>query len=406
VFGRTGLAGKHRTHFVGDAGSTRIGFDAAGEQAYEHRVDFWTREQRFAYAKALAKAFYVQLKKRQGILAEILAKVDDAEINLWEAHFLEKLNQIGSEGWGIDRPGDPKYSFPLIPEEFRTPKLLGMMHIYDVGSKVTFDMPTRRLELPLEFTYELEERFRKTFGQDQEDFFVTAGPGYVDVTRTIKRIKVEETLSEYVYPELIPKLQPDEVIVIFVLGDSDNDKPTYQLNIPESLRDRVAVIPIYLNRKLEASRGLTEDILIGQNHMDGAAEVLLYARGIQDSSIQDAPELPILRWVPAVTRRPFKHQVGRFVSSTGLAVGLVSALFYALNIGQDLAFWTASGGAVAIVLGFFIFSTRLNKGILRDVRWRDLAFYGGAAAFFEGVMVAEQYFQVIPFYMILGVALM
>ncbi len=291
-----GISGSGREHFhiVADGGSRRIGFAADASVRYREELDSWPKARRFEYAKALAEAFYQELKKRQGFLAEALKDTPDSKIDAIRDERMAALEAIGPEAWGEKQADEAKYIFDLLPQDFL--KGWGRVFVYDVGPKVSFDAPSLRDLLPAEFTPGIMTEVQKKYPPGTEDLYVVSVPGAVDMARVSKIEGVSKTLNEQIYRQLDPK-QP---LLMIVIGDGDNDIPTFSLKGPAGFSH--AVVPVFLRSLPSYASRLPEGTFIANDKMAGTAQVLDHLAKHAGKMISEIPPLRLRQWVRSELR--------------------------------------------------------------------------------------------------------
>lgn len=289
-----------RFHIVADGGSRRIGFKEDGSARYLEELESWPKERRFAYARVLADGFYKELKKRKGRLAEGLKDVTDEQIDRIREERMKALEALGPQGWGERKPDEAKFMFDLMPENFQTG--WGRIFVYDVGPKVSLDAPAIRDYLPPDFMPGVMEEVQKTYPEGTDDLYVVSVPGAVDMARVSKVQGVEKTLAAEVYP----KLDAARPVLMVVIGDGDNDIPTFSLKSPEGLP--AAVVPVFLRDSANYAGRLPEPTWIGAFKLAGTAEVLRHLAAHAGRKISDIPPLPLRRWARSELRSPEMFQ--------------------------------------------------------------------------------------------------
>lgn len=343
----TGLSGEGREHFhiVADGGASRIGFSGDGAVRYRAELDAWPKARRFEYAKALADAFYKEIKKRKGALAEALKDISDEAIDLIREERLSALEAIGPEAWGEKKPSEAKYIFDLLPQDFQ--KGWGRVFVYDVGPKVTFDAPSMRDFLPADFTPGIMAEVQKKYPAGTEDLYVVSVPGAVDMARVSKVEGVEKTLAEQIYPQL----DPEQPLLMVVIGDGDNDIPTFSLKGPEGFSH--AVVPVFLRDLPGYSSRLPEGTFVADEKMAGTAQVLDHLARHAGKKISDIPPLKLRQWQRSELRAAGTETIGLDGRLKGL--DLYEKVFSqardtTLHVGRDIAH-TGALQAAAVIRG-------------------------------------------------------
>lgn|GEM_PF-1629138 len=334
-----------RFHIVADGGSRRIGFKEDGSARYFDELESWPKERRFAYARVLADAFYKELKKRKGRLAEGLKDVRDEAIDRIREERVKALEALGPEGWGETKPGEAKFMFDLMPENYRPG--WGRIFVYDVGPKVSLDAPVIRDYLPADFMPGAMEDVQKTYPEGTDDLYVVSVPGAVDMARVSKVQGVEKTLGAEVYP----KLDAARPVLMVVIGDGDNDIPTFSLKSPEGLP--AAVVPVFLRDSANYSGRLPEQTWIGAFKLAGTAQVLRHLAEHAGKKIADIPPLKLRQWVRSELRSEGAEAIGLDGRLEGL--DLYEKVFSnapdtTLRVGRDIAH-TGALQASAIIRG-------------------------------------------------------
>jgi len=296
-----------RVHIIADSAAKKAGF---GENAYRLEMEAWPVNDRVQYARTLADYFYDQLLKRQGGMASMMEGVPDETIEKWRQENLAKIDRLAANGgWGIIPKGEGKFVFHLLPPDVE--RKTGPVFIYDVGPKVTLDMPILRKEkiVPLEFTREIWKRIQEKFGPNRPGFYTVPVVGAVDIAKTAKVEGVNEILGRHVFPSL----DPAKPTLFVVIGDSSNDIPTYDVKIPEGMN--AAVLRVFLSTDDGYAADLPESVLITkETNLQGMAQVLEYLTGIAGVPAEAAPPLEFLKW--RVQSLPVSGEPGQSAGET------------------------------------------------------------------------------------------
>ena len=292
----------------GGAGEGRMG--SANTISDIQRVSDWPEATRAEFSKMLINAFF------DTMLEELKPGERHPDLYYMNAERMEALRQkalravdekVKSGRWSQVGPDGKNMVAYLWPEVWGKDAF-----VYDSGSKMAIDIgyvEKKRHFGDLQFFRRIEKRYLAALSgsaYQEEKVQAFAGINFFDVSVLSKAQSVEHLIQT----QIVPTLDPNEIVVVAIIGDGANDIPTMQVaqDLLKWIPSAVA-LPVYLSHDQGFADTLPAHAFVSlQERMQGAIPVLQFLNQIAGKKVSETGSINLSKWSRSEMRSLFNAE--------------------------------------------------------------------------------------------------